>query len=207
MGLPALIGREGRTTPEVPDAGGTAFLALRGPEVTVDTWLDPDMPDQSWHEADLVHLQGPLTPDRILFRFDLAALPAGTQVLSATLAVRTALWGKESFPGAAVAYRLLTPWDPTQASYSAPWSRPGLAAGWDYDATPLDVAPVPDAGTLVLDVTAAARAWLERGEPNHGLLIMMAEDSHNQAHHWVYLSEQAGPADQPLLRIVHEGAP
>jgi hypothetical protein len=51
------------------------------------------------------------------------------------------------------------------------------------------------------------RAWLERGEPNYGVAIMMAADSHNQAHHWVYLSEQPSPADRPVLRVGFEAGP
>ncbi|RLC91257.1 MAG: hypothetical protein DRI77_14030, partial [Chloroflexi bacterium] len=169
-----------------------------------DTWLNPDLPDETWQEADLVHLQGPLTPDRLLFRFDLTGLPADATVLSATLTLRVELWGEESFPGAAVAYRVLTPWEPATATYDAPWSTPGLASGVDYDPTPLDIAPVPDEGYLTLDVTRAVVAWRERGEPNYGLVVMMSEDSHNQAHHWVYLSEQPDPADRPTLRIACE---
>ena len=74
----------------------------------------------------------------------------------------------------------------------------------DYDPTPLDITSVPDEGWLVFDVNQAVKAWHERGEPNVGLIVMMAEDSHNQAHHWVYMSEQPDSADRPTLRIVYE---
>jgi len=188
-------------------AAAPATLVVEGPGAVDDTWLDPDLPDETWHETDLVHLQGPLTPDRLLFRFDLSALPADTHILSATLALRVELWGDQSFPGAAVIYRVLTPWEPATVTYNSPWSTPGLAAGVDYDPTPLDVVPVPDAGSLVFDVVEAVAAWSERGEPNYGLVVMMSEDSHNQAHHWVYMSEQPDPADRPTLRVVYEVAP
>ena len=188
-------------------AGNGSLLTIAGPDVVDDTWLDPDLPDETWREADLVHLQGPLTPDRLLFRFDLTGLPENVTILSATLTLRVELWGEESFPGAAVAYRVLAPWEPATATYDTPWSGPGLTAGVDYDPTPLDVAPVPDAGYLTLDVTPATIAWRERGEPNYGLVVMMSEDSHNQAHHWVYLSEQPDPADRPTLRVVYEVTP
>jgi hypothetical protein len=175
--------------------------------VAEDTWLNPDLPDEPWHEVDLVHLQGPLTPDRLLFRFVLPALPAGAKIVSATLTVRVDLWGEQSFPGAAVVYRVLTPWDPDTATYNSPWSSPGLGAGWDYDSTPLDLVPLPDAGWIDFDVGLAVAAWHERGEPNHGLVVMMSDDSHNQAHHWVYMTEQADPVDRPSLRIGYEGEP
>ncbi|MBI4769425.1 MAG: protein kinase [Chloroflexi bacterium] len=196
-----------RPTPTPPVVAEPATLTLAGPEAVDDTWLDPDLPDEVWQEADLVHLQGPLTPDRILLRFHIPPLPDGATVVSATLTLRVELWGDQSFPGAAVVYRILTAWEPTAATYNTPWSAPGLSAGVDYDPTPLDMAPAPDAGWLTLDVSGAARAWIERGEPNQGLLLMMSEDSHNQAHHWVYMSEQRVPADQPTLRINHQTSP
>jgi tRNA A-37 threonylcarbamoyl transferase component Bud32 len=196
-----------RPTPTPAVEAEPATLVLEGPDVVDDTWLNPDLPDDLWHETDLVHLQGPLTPDRLLLHFDLSSLPAGVSVLSATLTLRVELWGEQSLPGAAVAYRVLTPWEPGTATYNAPWSAPGLAAGVDYDPTPLDLAPVPDAGQLMLDVGAALEAWRERGEPNNGIVIMMSEDTHNQSHHWVYMSEQPDPADRPTLCIAYEVFP
>jgi tRNA A-37 threonylcarbamoyl transferase component Bud32 len=187
-----------------PRPGG-AVLAIEGPEVTEDTWINPDVPDDVFGDFDLVHLQGPLTPDRVLLRFDLSDLPEDAQVVSATLALKVELWGEESFPGAAVAYRVLTEWHATEATYNSPWSAPGLAAGVDYDSVPLDIVPVPDEGYLVFDVSQAFLFWRERGDPNYGVAVMMSEDSHNMAHHWVYLSEQPAPADQPTLRIAYEG--
>ncbi len=190
-----------------PLPGSIVTLALQGPEVTTDTWLDPDTPDESWHEADLVHLQGPLTPDRFLIRFDLTGLPAEARVLSATLTLRLDLWHDQSFPGAAVVYRVLTPWEPITATYNAPWVGPGLVAGWDYDPTPLDIVPLPDTGIVAFDVSQALAAWRERGEPNNGLVVMMSEDSDNRAHHWLYTSEQSSPADRPTLTVVYEAGP
>jgi predicted Ser/Thr protein kinase len=190
-----------------PVEAGAHTMVFQGPEVAVDTWLNPDLPDEVWHETDLVHLQGPLTPDRILFRFDLSDLPGDVVIISATLTLRVELWGEESFPGAAVVYRVLRPWDPATATYSAPWSAPGLSAGWDFDATPLDLLPLADNAWIAFDVREALVAWLERGEPNYGWVVMMSEDSHNQAHHWVYMTEQPDPADRPTLRVGYEAAP
>ena len=65
----------------------------------------------------------------------------------------------------------------------------------------------PDAGWIDFDVGLAVAAWHARGEPNHGLVVMMSDDSHNQAHHWVYMTEQADPVDQPSLRIGYEREP
>lgn len=183
------------------------LLTLEGPQVTGDTWIDPDTPDESWHEADLVHLQGPLTPDRLLVRFDLQSLPAGATIQSATLTLRVEPWGKEIYPAAAVVYRVLIPWELSRTNYNTPWSAPGLAAGVDYDLTPLDLAIAPNGGRLNLDVSGALEAWHKQGEPNYGLVVLMSADSHNMAHYWIYMSEQPDPADRPALKIVYEVEP
>lgn len=202
--LPSLL----QSRPPTPaTTGAPVTLALSGPELTSDTWIDPDTPDEVWHTTDLVHLQGPLTPDRVLLRFDLTELPTAAKIMSATLTLQVELWGDQSLPGAAVVYRILTPWEAAGATYNVPWTTPGMAAGIDYDATPLDMAPAPDVGSLTFDVTAAVARWIEHGEPNHGFAVMMSADSHNQAHHWVYLSEQPAAGDRPTLRITYEAEP
>jgi len=183
------------------------LLTLEGPQVTSDTWIDPDTPDESWHEADLVHLQGHLTPDRLLLRFDLSSLPAGATIQTATLTLRVEPWGKEIYPAAAVVYQVLVPWEPSRTTYDTPWSAPGLAPGVDYDLTPLDLAVVPNGGQLRLDVRQALEAWYHQGKPNYGLVVLLSADSHNLAHYWVYMSEQPDPADRPAMNIVYKVEP
>ncbi|MBN1921618.1 MAG: protein kinase [Anaerolineae bacterium] len=180
---------------------GPEMLEFGGPAQTADTWLDPDVPESNWGEADLVHLQGPLTPDRVLLRFDLKGLPPDAEVLTATLALQATLWGEERFPGAAVLYRVLTPWEPATANYNIPWTQPGLAAGVDYDATPLAIQPLEPPGSLHFEVTQAVRDWQSGAWVNEGFVIMMSGDSHNMAHWWVSLSEQTDVQAQPTLRI------
>ena len=183
------------------------LLTLEGPQVTSDTWIDPDTPDESWHEADLVHLQGHLTPDRLLLRFDLSSLPTGATIQTATLTLRVEPWGKEIYPAAAVVYQVLVPWEPSRTTYDTPWSAPGLAPGVDYDLTPLDLAVVPNGGQLRLDVRQALEAWYHQGKPNYGLVVLLSADSHNLAHYWVYMSEQPDPADRPALDLVYTVKP
>ncbi len=193
------------TTP--PPPASPEVLVFSGPAQTADTWLDPDVPDSVWGQADLVHLQGPLTPDRVLLRFDLSELPPDAKVLTATLTLQVTLWGEESFPGAAVLYRVLTPWDPATASYNSPWMQPGLAAGVDYDATPLAIQPLKPKGPLHFEVTQTVRDWQHGAWANEGFVIMMSEDSHNMAHWWVSLSEQTDAQAQPTLRIAIQAPP
>jgi hypothetical protein len=127
--------------------------------------------------------------------------------VSATLTLRADLWGEQSFPGAAVIYRVLVPWEAATTNYQTPWQSPGLLSGVDYDPTPLDIVSVLDHGVTVFDVSRAVAAWQVEGKPNYGLIVMMSTDTHNQFHHWVYLSEQPDSADRPTLRIWYKAAP
>ncbi|MBN1921475.1 MAG: protein kinase [Anaerolineae bacterium] len=196
-----------RQTPTAPPPASPEILVFSGPAQTTDTWLDPDVPESVWGEADLVHLQGPLTPDRVLLRFDLSELPPDEKVLTATLTLQVTLWGEESFPGAAVLYRVLTPWDAATANYNFPWMQPGLAAGVDYDATPLAIQPLGAKGPLHFEVTQAVRDWQNGAWANEGFVIMMSEDSHNMAHWWISLSEQTDAQAQPVLHIAIQALP
>lgn len=210
VGLVALGARPGKTptvaspTAVVADVGS---VEISSPDQSLDTWLNPDLPDEVWHETDLVHLQGPLTPDRLLFWFDLSVLPAEARVITTTLALNLELWGDEAFPGAGVVYRVLTPWDAEATTYNTPWTEPGLLAGVDYDFTPLDIAPIQKTERIAFDVTKAVRGWHEEGKPNYGLVIMMSEDSHNMAHWWAYMSEQADANVRPALHVAYEVKP
>lgn len=56
-------------------------------------------------------------PDR---RGERMALDADVAIASATLTLKVELWGDQSLPGAAVAYRILVPWDAATANYAAP---------------------------------------------------------------------------------------
>jgi serine/threonine protein kinase len=191
----------------LPTAADTGWIEISSGDRVVDTWLNPDLPTENWDNADLVHLQGPLTPDRLLFRFDLSELPADARVSTANLALNLELWGEEAFPGAGVVYRVLTPWQAAATTYEVPWNQAGLLAGVDYDFTPLDIVPIQKTQRLTFDVTKAVRAWHEEGKPNHGLVLMMSEDSHNMAHWWAYMSEQADAGVRPALYIDYEIGP
>jgi hypothetical protein len=182
------------------------MLIIQGPGLVDETWLDPDTPDATWNTADRVQLQGPLKPDRILIGFNLSRLPPDATSISANLMLRTEPWGANSFPGKIAAYQLLTMWEPATATYNSPWSRPGLLAGQDYDPSPIDLVPMPDAGWVTLNVTRAVVAWQTQNRLTGGLVLMLTEDSHSASHYWVYTTDHADQAYRPTLRIVYKAA-
>ncbi len=71
-------------------------LILQGAPAVRGAWLDPDLPERAAIEDPKVHLQGPSTPDRIAYRLILPEMPAGTEVLTATLSLYTVPWGEDN---------------------------------------------------------------------------------------------------------------
>jgi serine/threonine protein kinase len=196
-----------RLTPIPTPETELSTLNLEGPEVIVDTWLDPNQPDEAWQTTDRAQLRGGDKADRILIGIGISRLPPEANVLSATLTLRVETQVKIAAPCRIVAFRMATPWRPGAATYNSPWSTPGLLAGADYDSTPADRVTLPDSGTIALNLTQTIIGWQKRGRPGGGLGLMFSDDSDPQCHYWVYLTEQADPADRPTLQIFYKVAP
>jgi hypothetical protein len=190
----------GATTPVVES------LVLQGRPAVVEAWLDPDLPERVAYEDPKVHLQGPSTPDRIAYRLALPELPAGAEVLSATLSLYTVPWGEDNRYATVAAHRLLRDWQPETANYQSPWTTPGLKTDVDYEGEPfltIELADLLQAeGWLELDITAPVRDWLA-GETNHGLLIRLTDESYGMAHLWVYSGEYEDPDLRPRFSLTY----
>jgi len=184
-----------------------AILVLQGGPAIVDTWLDPDLPDRPAFDDGKIHLQGPSTPDRLLYGVTLPEWPASTELLTATLSLYTVPWSPDNRYATVTAHRMLRDWDLATATYAAPWASAGLTPDVDYQAAPLTVITLTtsliEEGWLDLDILPATRAWVA-GEPNYGLLVRMTDDSFGMAHLWVYASEYEDPDLRPRLTLVYQ---
>jgi serine/threonine protein kinase len=182
-------------------------LILQGPPAIQEAWLDPDVPDRVSAEDPKVHLQGPSTPDRIAYRLDLPALPPGSEMMTATLSLHTVPWGEDNRYATVAVHLILRDWDPATATHLSPWAAPGLEPGTDYEAEPFLTLKLDELlqqeGWLELDVTPAVRGWLA-GQPNHGLLLRMTNDSYGMAHLWVYTGQYEDPALRPKLALTYQ---
>ncbi|MBI4790127.1 MAG: serine/threonine protein kinase [Chloroflexi bacterium] len=183
-----------------------APLIVQGPTMIVDTWLDPDTPDQVWHTAEFAHLQGAAKPDRILIAANITRLPPDATIISATLSLRVVRWGTDPLPGKVEAHQIVTLWRASIATYNTPWSAPGLVAGRDLDRSVLDIAPLPDAGWVTLNITPAVVSWHIRARMGGGLVLMMSEDSHPSSHFRVYMTDHPDPAFHPFLSVTYKAA-
>ena len=185
-----------------------AVLTLQGGPTISDTWLDPDVSDRPAFDDGKIHLQGPSTPDRVLFRLALPEWPADTELLTATLSLYTVPWKAEENRFATVAvHRILADWDVTTATYATPWRTPGGEPDVDYESTPLITVTLmtllTQEGWLDLDITPLVRDWLA-GQPNFGLALRLTDDSFGMAHLWVYAGEYEDPNLRPKLTLVYQ---
>lgn len=178
-------------------------LVLEGPDAIIDTWLAPDNPDQVQSGLARVPLRAAPKPDRILIGFNASQLSPEANVSSATLTLRVEAQVKTGAPCRIVAFRMATPWRPTSSTYNSPWSAPGLAAGVDYDLTPIDRVTLPESGTVALNMAQTISSWQKRGRPGGGLALMLSDDSSSQCQYWVHTVEQTNPADRPKLSIFY----
>lgn len=172
-------------------------------DALADTWITPDEPDENFSFWGRVHLQGAVTPDRLLYRPDLPPIPAGLMVQAATLEVYAAE-DLATVAAYVAAYRLLRPWDVATATYLHPWSTPGLKEGTDFAAQPLSWTELSSAGWFALDVTAPVRDWAS-GQANHGLMLSIPAWS--TAHFSVLTSDYDDPELRPRLTITATAGP
>ena len=196
----------GRGAVAAPRTPAVESLLLQGRPAVYGAWLDPDLPERVANEDPKVHLQGPSTPDRIAYRLTLPEMPAGSEIVSATLSLYTVPWGEDNRYATVAAHRLLREWQPETANYLSPWAAPGLQAGQDYEVEPFQVIDLDrllhDEGWLEFDVTALVQDWLA-GEPNYGLVVRLSDESFGMAHLWVYTGEYEDPSLRPRFSLVY----
>lgn len=169
------------------EAAGGALANHAMPSFTTvlasqDTWIDKNQANHNFGSCDQLTIdtsQGSLGNGRMLLRFDLAALPANAQIVSATMQLTktggaTASHNLEAHP-------LTAAWDEgigdcSGVSGEASWSKRLPGTGWDtqggdYDPQALDTVAVSADGVYTWDVTSAVQGWTNSPATNFGLLI------------------------------------
>lgn len=115
-----------------------------------------------------------------LLRFDLAGIPAGQEVVSATLRIYANQRDKEEAFYLSP-YRLLRPWEEGEVTWNRPrageyWGTPGAnGVGTDRDAVTYDIQQVKDIRAWVsFNIRQFAQGWLDFPDSNHGLILLGA---------------------------------
>jgi hypothetical protein len=138
-----------------------------------DTYLNL-WADNATHYTDLAIVLRSDGAQRPLLRFDLSQhIPAGSDIVQATLY----LWVYYANPYSTVidasAHRVFTPWAETTATWNDPWTLPGCGEPTDRETVGTDEATLREPGLWVSwDVTTAAEAWALDPGANQGVLIV-----------------------------------
>jgi hypothetical protein len=105
--------------------------------------------------------------NRDLIKFDLAAIPAGTNISQATLDIYYAICNGSGTNTTVTTYRISESWDELTATWNV---QPAYAEA--YGSSPFTYC---NTGWKSLDVTALVRAWVNGAYPNNGVLLRAAE--------------------------------
>ena len=203
--------------PGAPDAGATTDAIASGPltvtfgerstadhrGVTTDTYLASDATTTTHGSDGRILVDG--SPQIAgLLRFDLAAIPAGSTVVSAELEVVVPDPFRPYGGEIASAHVLRMAWSEAaatwaEASSGVAWPTSG-ATGTAVGATAFDgFAPqVDQAYTIALDA-AAVQAWVDAPATNFGLRVKSTGNNNLQ----LESSEAATDSVRPLLRVTY----
>jgi hypothetical protein len=170
--------------------------------------------------------------DNPLLRFDLAAIPPNSAIVSATLSLynttRASFSGTKDFARRIELFRVLRGWDEgnqvaspinaagkhgatgdhafayfTGEGANVPWAGRGMVAGADYQAARESYADVVNEGWYAWDVTALVRAWVRGEAPNDGLVLRDVSGYADDHRDWrTFVSSQNATADRRPLLTV-----
>lgn len=178
--------------------------------------------DTGWHESQQRVMRG-------LIRFDLAELPQGVSITSATLTLHTGLrWDNDGgTPDETIeihAYRLLKPWTEGAVNIEGyagdgpSWESSAHVAGVDWDVAGADgagtdrAADATDTGTAdsaftTWDVTADVEGMLAGELENHGWLLVAADEaSQGDRIRWSTREKETASL-RPTLKITYAVVP
>jgi len=147
-----------------------------------DTYIDVTHPDQNFNagsESNFLRLYPNLSNcQSALMRFDLAMLPAGSTIVTATLDIY--IQGRNNNNSLlADVYRVLRNWDPASATWNranatSNWQSAGVNGALDRSFTSeglLWLDQVPDTWVSV-DLTGLVHYWVNNPSQNYGLVFL-----------------------------------
>lgn len=153
-----------------------------------DTYINQSNPNTNYGSVTPLLVRPPAGERRAFFRFDLASIPAGSTVLSAT----ANFWATRGNNNPVYVHRITNAW--TEAG-----------ATWNNSASAFDPAviasftPTTNNQYYSADVTALARQWIDGTYANHGI-VLIASSSAGESR---YASREANGMDRdPYLTVV-----
>lgn len=209
----AAVAGDSQTTVIQPDAsaGKTTFEMFRSDKASC----------ANWGRYQFFHVgANALSVRRGLLQFDVASVPTGERIRSATLSV----YATEALRGSGVVnvHRVTGPWAEgsgvnTCTNDGATWTQTGLGTSWGSPGGDLDPSAVASLTRSAgeppkwdsFDVTALVRGWVSGRVPNYGLALKLQNEGFSpcttptNCNYWAYASDDNADASlRPKLTIV-----
>ena len=166
-----------------------------GPEsctvfAAADSWLRQTSPGQNHGSDDeLSSRQSPGNGMRPVIRFDLAAVPQATPLLSARAWLYVTERDDTGLP--VNLHRITDGW----TEHAVTWSN--TASDFDPAVSASFTAPSSHTG-LAVDLTALVRAWVDGSAPNHGLMLRSTSNGSESK----YASRESQAGRRPCLEVL-----
>jgi hypothetical protein len=192
-----------RTGVRVYEPAPAPLVLQPGPADGQDSYLDQWSPNTSHGSALEVQARDTsgAKPKRPILKFDLSSIPAGSQVVTATMGLY--LTQSSVNPVTTSVHRVTAPW--TQDSTTWNERQTGTAwasAGGDFDPTP--VAPTSVGPTTGMfydwDVTSLVAGWVNGVYPNDGLILLVPYGSSQNT---FASSNSSAAAERPKLTVTY----
>jgi hypothetical protein len=172
-----------------------------------DAYLDKSDPNTNKGSFVMLDLESgdPSYVMRILLRFDLSSIPAGSTINVAYLQLYYDTYGYNDPAGRTLTvYRATKDWVETECSWNVykvlnPWTAPG--GDFSSDGASSNTVPSSVRQLMTWDVTAIVRAWILGGQLNHGFLIRDPNDDATFLDSVVYFHSRENSEYPPVLKV------
>ncbi|MFV1966223.1 MAG: DNRLRE domain-containing protein [Pirellulaceae bacterium] len=177
---------------------------------TRDTKIRGDLPARILGTSRKLEVDG--KPDiATLLKWDISAIPAGSFVQSAAIAIEVVNTSNDVFE----VYQVLQPWSETEANFNerqseVSWQVAGAVGATDRGSTVLGTVTAPSLGSVTIDLNNAGRtvvqSWIDNSSENFGFTF---QDYSNASTQDLEFSsrEQGTVVLRPKLTIVYSGEP
>ncbi len=193
----------------IPDCAPPGSVDL---EAVADVWLENTQNKNNFHFL-IAGRQCTYPKKRSLIRFDLAGVPPGADVVSATMSLYYEYnhGGFNKIDRNVQVYTVKKPWVETQATFQMAtlaigWGANWLAPGEDYVPEMVDAQLMTPQGSgkyYDFDVTAAVQGWVATPASNHGLLIK-ANNEEQCGGEIRFISREGAAEKVPKLSVTWE---
>jgi hypothetical protein len=170
-----------------PASGDVNIEALYNLVAVEDSWIAEKRPDTNYGSDQELNIRlNPGNEQRAVFYYDLSAIPAGSNIISAT----AYFWVTKQDNAPVNVHRITDAW----AESTVTWANTAA----DFDSTP-DGAFTPSTRNqfVLVDVTALVQEWVDGASPNYGLMLIASGGNSSYASR-----EAAGSAHDPYLMVV-----